>query len=286
MNIVAFETFNSAARGFRGRTYESETVRGLRPSNLVGGLIFCGLAALATWAYAMDRGALWHVVRACVADKNLTGSPLPCLDVDLTGGEERGYIVLREPLSGDTILAPTRRITGVEDPLLYSGDVPNYFDAAWRARSFLEGPDGKKIDRDRIALAVNSGVVRSQDQLHIHIGCLLPAAETAVRAIAPQLGLGEWTQVGAIVPHSMFWAMRIRGTDLATVQPFALAADYFDGRVRNRGDIMLAVVPVQAAGDDDFLILATYTHAPHAWWPVGAEDLLDTSCSTAPALPG
>ena len=84
----------------------------------------------------------------------------------------------------------------------------------------------------------------------------------------------------------MFWAMRIRGADLATVQPFALAADYLGDRVRNRGEIMIAVVPVQVAGADDFLILASYAHAPHAWSPVGAENLIDTSCSKRPALPG
>ncbi len=49
---------------------------------------------------------------------------------------------------------------------------------------------------------------------------------------------------------------------------------------------MIAVVPVRVAGDDEFLILASYAHAPRAWWPVGAEDLLDRSCSTAPDLPG
>jgi CDP-diacylglycerol pyrophosphatase len=259
-------------------------VRGLRSFYLLCGLIAFGLTAFATWAYAMERGALWRVVRACVADKTLTGSPLPCLDVDLTGGEGRGYVVLRDPLTRDTILAPTRKITGVEDPFLYSGDVPNYFDAAWRARSFLEGPDGKPLDRDQVALAVNSGVVRTQDQLHIHIGCLLPAAATAVRTIAPQLRLGEWAQVGPIIPHSMFWALRIRGADLATVQPLALAADYFGDRVRNRAEIMIAVAAVRVAGDDEFLILATYAHAPRAWWPVGAEDLLDRSCSAGPNL--
>ena len=163
--MVDFETFNSVGRSFHRPTQESETVRRSRPTYLVsyllGGLLFCGLATVATWSYAMDRGALWHVVRACIADKNLTGSPLPCLEVNLTGGEERGYVVLRQPITRDTISAPTRKVTGVEDPFLYSGDVPNYFDAAWRARSFLEGPDGKKLDRDRVALAVNSDVVRT-----------------------------------------------------------------------------------------------------------------------------
>ena len=86
-------------------------------------------AAFAAYAMELNRMALWQVVRACVADFKLTGKPFPCLKVDLAGGEERGSIVLRPPLSDDTILAPTRRITGVEDPFLQWTDAPNYFDA-------------------------------------------------------------------------------------------------------------------------------------------------------------
>jgi hypothetical protein len=37
-------------------------------------------AAFATFAVGLDRMALWQVVRACVADFKLTGTPLPCLD--------------------------------------------------------------------------------------------------------------------------------------------------------------------------------------------------------------
>jgi CDP-diacylglycerol pyrophosphatase len=253
---------------------------------LVGGLIALGLTAWATWAFALERGALWQVVRACVADQRLTGSPFPCLEVDLTGGEEQGSVVLRQPFPRDTILAPTRRIIGVEDPFLYSPEAPNYFAAAWRARTFLDGADGKPPERDRIALAVNSRIARNQDQLHIHIGCLVPPARNAVQAIAPRLRIGEWAQVGAVVPHSMFWGLRIQGADLAAVQPFRLAADYLADKARNRADIMIVVAATRVAGDDEFLILATYAHAPHSWWVFGAEDLLDPSCSTASDLPG
>jgi hypothetical protein len=48
---------------------------------------------------------LWQVVHACVADFNLTRTPFPCLNVDLSGGEQGGNVVLRPPLSDDTILA-------------------------------------------------------------------------------------------------------------------------------------------------------------------------------------
>ena len=263
-------------------------VRGLRASPvslLVGGLIACGLTALAAFAVELDRGALWQVVRACVADERLTGSPFPCLEVNLAGGEERGYVVLRQPFPPATILAPTRKIVGIEDPFLYSPEAPNYFKAAWDARTFLAGADGKPPERGRIALAVNSAVTRHQDQLHIHIACLAPSVRYAVDEIAPRLPVGEWVQVGPIVPHQMFWGLRIKGSDLAGAQPFRLVADYFSDKVRNRADIMVVVAGLRVAGDDEFLILATYAHAPHAWWPVGAESLLTSDCTSEPRLP-
>jgi hypothetical protein len=38
---------------------------------------------------------------------------------------------------------------------------------------------------------------------------------------------------------------------------------------------MVAVAGVRVEGDDEFLILASYAKAPHAWWPVGSADLTD-----------
>jgi CDP-diacylglycerol pyrophosphatase len=251
----------------------------------------CAFAAVAfisfaTWAFALDRQALWQVVRACVADARLTGAPFPCLKVDLTSGEEQGYVVLAPPFLRDMILAPTRKIVGVEDPFLQSAEAPNYFEAAWRARSFLVDADGKQPERDQIAVGVNSGLARIQDQLHIHIGCLTPAARRAVKSIAPKLSFGEWTWVGPLIPHTTFWAYRIREADLAHLSPFRLAADYFGDRVRSRGDLMILVSAARVADEDEFLILASYAHAPRSWWPVGAEDLLNPACPTASASAG
>ncbi len=75
-------------------------------------------AAFAAYAMELHRMVLWQVVRACVADYKLTGTPFPCLEVNLTGGEQRGAVVLRPPFLDDTVLSPTRRIKGVEDPFL------------------------------------------------------------------------------------------------------------------------------------------------------------------------
>ena len=230
-------------------------------------------AAFAAYAMELHRMALWQVVRACVADYKLTGAPFPCLEVDLAGGEERGAVVVRPPFMDDTLLSPTRRITGVEDPFLQSPEAPNYFDAAWRARSFLEDASGQVPERDEIALFVNSAMVRVQDQLHIHVGCLRPYAHRALAAAAPKVPMGEWAQIGPVVPHTMFWAYRISGTELASVNPFRLAAEELDGKTQGPGDRTVAVVGVRVDGADEFLILASYAKAPHAWWPVGAEVL-------------
>ena len=243
-------------------------------------------AAFAAYAMELHRMVLWQVVRACVADYKLTGTPFPCLEVDLSGGEERGTVVLRPPFMDDTVLAPTRQIIGIEDPFLRSPEAPNYFDAAWRARTFLNGPDGKPPERDAIALFVNSALVRTQDQLHIHVGCLVPRARRTLAAVAPSVPMGEWAQIGPVVPHTMFWAYRIRGTDLASVNPFRLAAEVIAGKTKDPGDLTVVVVGVRVDSDDEFLILATYAKAPHAWWAVGADNILGSCRPAGPRRAG
>ena len=182
------------------------------------------------------------------------------------------------PLLNDTVLSPTRRIIGIEDPFLQSPEAPNYFDAAWRARAFLKDASGQVPERDAIALFVNSAVVRTQDQLHIHVGCLLPYARRTLAAAAPKVPMGEWAQIGPVVPHTMFWAYRIPGADLANVNPFRLAAEELGPRTAGPGDLTVVVVGARVDNDDQFLILASYAKAPHAWWPVGAGNVLE-SCS-------
>jgi CDP-diacylglycerol pyrophosphatase len=244
------------------------------------------LSACAALAVTFDRGALWQVVQACVADAKLTGAPFPCLDVDLEGGEERGFIILRSPLTGETILAPTRPSVGVEDPFLQSPEAPNYFAAAWRGRSFLVSSDGKAPQRDQVALIVNSRPVRVQDQLHIHIGCLRPRVQRFLDQAAPTMPLGELRLIGPVIPHQVFWGMRLRSRDLTDVEPFRIVFDRFGKAIPNPADLTIIVAGAPAADDDGFLILVTYAHAPGSWWPVGAEELLARRCPAAPQASG
>ena len=50
------------------------------------------------------RGALWEVVRTCVVNHTVTGFAFPCLEVNTADGQERGYVVLRQPGTPDIVL--------------------------------------------------------------------------------------------------------------------------------------------------------------------------------------
>jgi CDP-diacylglycerol pyrophosphatase len=239
--------------------------------------------AFATSATGLDRLSLWPVVRACVADFKLTGAPFPCLKVDLSSDEERGYVVLRPPLLNELIVSPTREIAGIEDPFLQLAGAPNYFNAAWRARSFLRGADGRGPERDEIALVVNSAVVRTQDQLHVHVGYLRSHPRLMLAAAAPNVPIGKWVRIGNVVPHVMFWGTRMRGTDLSDIKPFSLAAEAFADKLGHLGDVTIAAAGVRVEGDDQFLILASYAEATEGWLPVRSSDLLDENCPAGPS---
>jgi hypothetical protein len=171
------------------------------------------LTAFATWAFALDRQALWSVVNACVADHKLTRAPFPCLKVFLGGGKERGYVVLYAPFERDTILAPTRKILGVEDPYLQSSAAPQLF----------RGRMGGVAQLERRARKNAGSRVRARSQLrpraepgpasHSH-GLSRSFRQKRARRRAPRLAIGEWSPIGPLVPHQPFWAFRTGTADL------------------------------------------------------------------------
>jgi CDP-diacylglycerol pyrophosphatase len=67
-------------------------------SRIVGLLSLISAFALAAQTAVTESGrpGLWKVVQACVINHGLTGAAFPCLEVDGSDGEERGYVILRE----------------------------------------------------------------------------------------------------------------------------------------------------------------------------------------------
>lgn len=234
-----------------------------------------------------SRGALWKVVQACVANHALTGAAFPCLEVDVSSGDARGYVILRPPLTRpDIILAPTKKIAGIEDPSLQAPEAPNYFADAWNARAFLSQAHQRPLGRGDVALAVNSRPTRSQDQLHIHIGCLSSQAKQTLQALAPDLPANGWVRIGKPLnlgapAHSPgFWGRRVDQETLAGVNPFRLAAEGRPDLGANRSRLMIVVAGIRLADRrGGFVLLAAHNDAARPGDQLSAEDFLDDSCS-------
>ena len=228
----------------------------------------------------MQRDVLLQVVRTCVANHAVTGFAFPCLEVDTSEGEDRGYVVLRRPGLRDIVLAPTKQVVGIEDPWLRTAEAPNYFQDAWNARRVLQELRQRPLSDDDVALAVNSKVSRAQDQLHIHIGCLAPRAREAIGSIAPELSESGWVRIKRGMYGVDIWARQIGQTSLDGVNPLRLAAEGIPDALRNLDSMGLAVVASPLAdGRDGFVALAWFDGASVPKHAFAAEGLLDPRCS-------
>lgn len=245
----------------------------LRPLALIAGLAI----ALAAWlapplADASNPNALWHVVHdLCVTDMTVSHLPAPCLEVNRRGG----YAALKD-LKGKTqiLLIPTARVTGIESPKLLAANSPNYWQAAWDARTFFEKRAGGAVPRDDIGLAINSTFGRSQNQLHIHIDCVRSDVKEALEDHADEIG-GHWRPLDIDLAGERYQAMRLNGADLAGHDPFKLLAG--QSPQIDMGRQTLAVIGWVFRGRPGFILLAAEGGTPAN--PQGAsEGLLDHDC--------
>lgn len=170
-------------------------------------------------ARASDPSALWHVVHdRCVPDEQQNHDPSPCTQVDIA----QGYVVLKD-YDGSTqfLLIPTARVSGIEDKAILAPDAPNYWDAAWQARHYVEQRAGHALPRDVLSLAINSTSGRTQDQLHIHFDCLRSDVHAALLQHQAEIG-PQWSDFPVPLAGHRYRAMRLSGADLGSVNPFHL----------------------------------------------------------------
>ena len=104
------------------------------------GLILAIIAGLPHSVSAANRSGLWVVVHdICLPAYRGIGVAFPCAEVNIANGLDRGFAVLHEPWSAThVIVVPTTRISGIENPVLLRENAPNYWEAAWDARRFVE----------------------------------------------------------------------------------------------------------------------------------------------------
>jgi CDP-diacylglycerol pyrophosphatase len=248
-------------------------------------LLFAAAAAallLASGRAEADPDALWKIVHGkCVPDQEQHADPAPCALVDLQGGAERGYVVLKDTV-GKTqyLLIPTARRIGIEAPALLQPDAPNYFAAAWRQRGFVERAAGRTLPSTALGLAINSIFARSQDQLHIHIDCVKPDVAAALRRQLSTIG-DQWAPLAEPIVGKPYRAMRVRARELDGVDPFKLLADGVPGAAAAMALETLAIVGVEFEdGQPGFVILNTRADPAHGNRGDG-EGVLDHSCAVA-----
>ena len=218
------------------------------------------------------------MVQACTLKQRLTGSPWPCLAVDRQGG----FAVVPDPKRRriQVLVTPTVRVTGIEDPQLLSPASPNLWRAAWAARSWLDRRVGNPLADEKVGLAVNSLASRTQDLLHIHVGCLRPAVRRAVDAHIKDVG-ESWTEL--CVPlrkghrYRARWLARdaLQATDLFRL----LAADPAVNPDRSAWTLVM-VAAHRRLGDAGFVLLSHKAEPATGDFAAG-EELLDHRWPTA-----
>jgi CDP-diacylglycerol pyrophosphatase len=223
-----------------------------------------------------NSNALWRVVHdLCLTDSTLTGLPAPCMQVNRRGG----YAILKDP-GGHTqvLLVPTTRVAGIESPKLQSPGAPNYWQAAWDSRRFVEREAKTAIAREDLGMAINSIYGRSQNQLHIHIDCVRPDVKASLAAHEGAIGRG-WTPFRWSLAGEHYRVRRLDGPELGDRDPFKLLAGGVPGARADMGRQTLAVIGARfAGGQPGFVLLAAAGGT--AGNPEGeSESLLDHDCA-------
>jgi len=226
-----------------------------------------------------DSDALWNILHnLCVPDEQQHGNPAPCAVVNLSGGEQHGYVLLKD-IAGATqfLLMPTAKITGIESPAILAPDATNYFAIAWQSRTYVKAIVQQTMPRNDISLAVNSVYGRSQNQLHIHIDCVRSDVRNALRAAEPTIR-GAWAPLGVALEGHQYLAMKVEGAQLQ-VNPFKLLADGVPGARDAMGYQTLVVVGATFSnGHDGFILLDDRANAATGDTGSG-EELQDHTCT-------
>jgi CDP-diacylglycerol pyrophosphatase len=226
-----------------------------------------------------SRNALWEIVHnVCVPGQSEYHDPKPCLQVDLNGGPESGFAILRDPRGGaQFLLIPTTRIPGIESPIVRGPNAPNYFANAWGSRSLIDEAVHTQLPRDGVGLAINSAVGRSQDQLHIHFSCIRDDVWEALHKEERKIG-NHWAPFQVSFFGHRYEAMWVSGEDLGAHNPFRLLAEGLPDAARDMADRTLVVIGwTRTGGTEGFVLLADEVNKLDHDLANG-EELLDHSC--------
>jgi CDP-diacylglycerol pyrophosphatase len=222
-----------------------------------------------------DSTALWRIVHdGCVPDQQQHDRPAPCAYVTTD------YAVLKDQ-RGRTqfLLIPTRQSSGIDDPAILTPGAPNYWRAAWAARTYLFDAAGEPLPRSAVGMAINSRWSRSQSQLHIHIDCVRADVRDQLSAHQAEIR-GGWSALPVVLEGHTYTARRLDSPDLRWANPFVLLSQSLPRGQPGMGDRTLVVIGAAFAADSGFILLSDVADPSHGDRAHG-EDLLDHTCALA-----
>jgi len=169
----------------------------------------------------------------------------------------------------DFIIRPTTFVEGVESLYRSKTKAPNLWKAGWMSKDLLEDAAHRELAWDEIILAVNSKATRSQDHLHIHLGCIERKLRSYLAAEVMTPG-SDWR---ILVPE-----MIAPGLFVKFLNEDALNSDLFDkvikeipGGVKFAETQTVALAGVARSSYRGFALMVTLA-------PMAAETLLARSC--------
>jgi CDP-diacylglycerol pyrophosphatase len=258
--------------------------------------------AAAPPASAPKVETLSDTIGRCIEDQIRYGSPGPCEAV-------AEFAVLKDAASDkptNLLLVPVKPITGIESPELWVDRAPNYFAYAWDNRWRLRGrivaklkkenpKKEAKLDdlaRDQIGLAVNSKAVRGQEQLSIHVDCMLDEVRAGLDAAKAKIGEGVWSAGELdLNPNDktdkkrfFYRVMHVKSDDLEEVNPFkALAVRLKAADEAKRSALMAqqTLVVTGAPGGGFYILSQDGPLKADAEDRGHGENVLDHECKTA-----
>ena len=128
-----------------------------------------------------------------------------------TTNEKQEYIILKDNAPQKPqgfLLIPVQPVTGVEDEKIFSAPFIDLWSSAWLWSEKYPGKTATVI-----ALAMNSALARTQNQLHIHISCVLPDASRSLSRKKISSDPKHPTSLKLGPSHSTYWIVAVPTLD-------------------------------------------------------------------------
>ncbi|HDS0948819.1 TPA: CDP-diacylglycerol diphosphatase [Stenotrophomonas maltophilia] len=241
-------------------------------------LLLLSLTTLAACASApppppAHSDALWRLIeRDCQGAQGPRGA---CLQVQAEA-DRRDVLVKDSHGDYQFLLMPLDKVSGIESQALYRRGVPNYFAAAWQARTHTQQALAQPLPREVASLALNSPHGRSQHQLHIHVDCLRADVVQALADHDAALGT-RWAPLPVPLRGHQYQARLLPGAEL-TANPLNLLAYDLSGPADVGNWSLLVAGHRDVQGGPGFILLATRLD-PATGNDASSEELQDHACS-------